>query len=929
MRLISVAVALAFAWPFGLPAVAAPPPRDPLYVSLIWHQHQPLYPKEPGTNTYRMPWVRLHALKDYVDMAAMVERYPGLKLTFNLTPVLLQQLEDYQRGATDRALLLAYLPAGTLSETEKAAIDHSFFQASEETFRRMPGYRSLRDKPRADYSVQDWRDLQVWFALAWMDPDELARPPFAQAVKKARGFSEPEKLALLRRQREIVAQVIPLHRRLQDEGKIEVSTTPYFHPILPLIQDTRLASEAMPKAALPERFSYPEDALKQVQWAVETYRRLFGRSPRGMWPAEGSVAQAVAPLFKQAGIRWIATDEGVLAQSLKVRLRSQDRVVRPDLLYRPYQIQNGPAVLFRDRKLSDDIGFVYGRQEGRQAARDLLKQLRAIAVQRSMPHPKLVSIVLDGENAWDHYPDDGKAFLDELYRGLTTSDWVRTITPSEFLDRFPPQPLPHLWAGSWIRADFSTWIGETEENRAWELLLAARRALADYRRDHGEDARYLRAERAILAAEGSDWFWWYGTDQDSGHDADFDAGYRALLADAYQALALRPPEELGASGPVMKRRPDHEPTGYVSPVIDGVLEPGWILGGLVTPHGGVMQVGSAGVSELHYGWDGEALSLALAFERQPEPMRLRLQSADPRRDWVIVVDPLAGSARLIGTEGAPSVPIRMALSGTQLELSVPWRALNGRDVTLQAEIGDRLFPTSPVRMAAPLPHGTLVAAMPDGAGDARGAGDLVPPRSPRMPVENFDLRQFEVAEAGDDWLFTVYLGRIDNPWKAPNGLGLPSLDLYLSNSASPATPSELFAARGALGDRPWDVAMRLEGWGSGLYLPGGRRVAELHPQVDGLGRKVVVQVPKRLIPGGPGRWRYLLLSMAQDSNSLGRIRPLMPQPTWFYFAGKGGPIVDMLASDGVQERSLARRPIPILPFMAPIPPAPGALIDRF
>ncbi|HEY9856597.1 MAG TPA: glucodextranase DOMON-like domain-containing protein [Stenomitos sp.] len=927
MRLIPLAVALALVLPFAAPTPAATP-RQPLYVSLVWHQHQPLYPKEPGTNVYQMPWVRLHALKDYVDMAAMVERYPGLHLTFNLTPVLLQQLEDYRHGATDRYLMLAYRSADHLTPDEQRAIDQRFFQASEETFRRLPAYRALRDKPRSRYTAQDWRDLQVWFSLAWMDPDDLARPPFSGAVRKARGFTEAEKNELLRRQREIVAEVIPLHRRLQDEGKIEVATTPYFHPILPLIQDTNLASEAMPGTPLPERFSYPADAAKQVAWAVDTYRRLFGRAPRGMWPAEGSVAQAVAPHFKQAGIRWIASDEGVLAQSLKVKLRSQDRVVRPDLLYRPYQIADGPAIVFRDRKLSDDIGFVYGRMDGRQAARDLLKQLKAIAVQRSMTQPKLVSIVLDGENAWEHYPDDGKAFLDELYRGLTTSDWVKTVTPSEYLDHFKPEPLSHLWAGSWIRSDFSTWIGETEENRAWEWLLGARRALAAYGREHGEDSRYQQAERAILAAEGSDWFWWYGTDQDSGRDADFDAAYRALLVDVYRSLGLRTPGALGGEIRSDEPAPDHPPRGYVRPVLDGQIERAWDEGGLATPQGSVMQAGAAGLAELRYGWDPEALSLALTFEREPEPMRLRLHS--DRRDWVLVVDPVAGSARLLGPDDAPSLPVRLATSGKVVELSVPWRHLSGMgpELTFQAEAGARLFPTNPVRVPRPLPHGTLMVAVPDPAGDALGSGRLVPPRSPRMPVDCYDLRQLEVAEAGDDWLFTVYLGRVENPWQAPNGMGLASLDLYLSRQAEAATPSALFPARGALGDRPWDVGMRLEGWLSGLYLPNGRKLADLHPQVDVLGRKVAVPVPKRLLPGTPETWRYLLFSMAQDGYSAGRIRPLMPQPALFYFAGQGAPILDWLGGDGDQERVLART-TPVLPFIAPEQPAIRPLVDRF
>lgn len=930
MRLVPLLVALGLLMPLSRPTPAAPPPRDPLYVNLVWHQHQPLYPKEPGTNIYKMPWVRLHALKDYVDMAAVVERYPGLRLTFNLTPVLLQQLEDYRRGATDRYLMLAYRPAGRLSAAEKTAIDKGFFQASEETFRRMPAYRALRDKPRDRYTEADWRDLQVWFSLAWMDPDDLARPPFSLLVKKGRGFSEEQKLELLRQQRSIVASVIPLHRRLQNEGKIEIATTPYYHPILPLVHDSRLAREALPGVELPERFSFPEDAAKQVQWAVETYQRLFGRAPRGMWPAEGAVAQAVAPHFKQAGIRWIASDEGVLATSLRTAVRRQERVVRPDLLYRPYQIQDGPAIVFRDRKLSDDIGFRYGRMDGRKAAQDLLRQLKAIAFQRSMPQTKLVSIILDGENAWEHYPDDGKAFLDELYRGLTTSDWVRTTTPSEFLARNKPQPLSRLAAGSWIRADFATWIGEAEENRAWDMLLAARQALAAYRRDRGEDARYRQAERTMLAAQGSDWFWWYGTDQDSGRDADFDAGFRDLVADVYRTLGQTVPAAVTGEIHRLNRLADRMPAGYVSPDLDGRLETAWDQGGLASPLGGTMQRGSGGLAELRYGWDAETLSLAIGFDRPPEPFRIRLKSAERSREWTLVVDPVAGSARLLSAGGGTSAPVRVAVAGRQLELSVPWRHFDGlgRELLLQVEAGDRPFPREPLRIPRPLPHGTLMVALPDAAGDALGAGDLAPPRSPRMALPNFDLRQLEVAEASDEWIFTVHMGQMDNPWKAPNGLGLPTLDLYLSSHEQPASPSALFAARGARGDRPWDVALRLEGWLSGLYQPSGVKLMDLVPQADPLGRKVAVRIPKQLVPGDPHSWRYLLIALAQDGNAPGRVRPLMPQPTLYYFSGKGAPILDWL-DDGRQELVLGMRPMPVLPFVAPGRPEFKPRGDRF
>ncbi len=923
-----------------LPGLAAPVPsksKPPLNVAIIWHQHQPKYPKEPGTNIYTMPWVRMHAAKDYVDMAAIAEKYPSLRLTFNLTPVLLEQVIDYTKGASDRAFIVAQKAALALDAGDKDYIAAKFFDVTAVMMKRFPAYAALKAKPRQAYTTQDWRDLQVWFNLAWLDPDVLAQEPFKSMVSKGRGFTENDKARVLNQHLAMLKEIVPLHRRLQELGQIEVSTTPYFHPILPLIHDTDAAKEAMPGVDLPlARFQQPDDARRHVQMATEHYRHLFGRAPRGMWPGEGSVGQAVAPIFKEERLTWIASDEEVLGNSVGTPLRKGETLTRPDLLYRPYQIKDGPAIVFRDRRLSDDIGFRYSKMSGKAAAADLLAKLKRAHDATPASEARLVTLILDGENAWENYPDDGKEFFHTLYKGLTISSWVRTVTPSMVLSKQTPTPLPHLWAGSWIGADFATWIGEGEENRAWDLLEAARAEYDRYRLRHGTSLKLERIHRILMAAEGSDWFWWYGKDQDSGRDDDFDEAFRGLLKEAYDLMGVTPPQALDVPIVQVATTVDQQPKALLSAKLDGKLGADWESAGRVNAVGGAMAEGQRIFESLRYGWDDSAVYLAFAFARKPHPMDLyvglparsdgKMTGSVPfASQYRIQIDPTSRQAVLFHGERKLR-QLDVATGARHVELKLPWSAVSaerGESVLLAATAAGTVFPARPLTLAAPPPQAKTLVSFVDSEGDALGAGALVPPANPVFKLPNFDLHGVDVGESGSDWVFTFRLGQIDNPWNSPSGLSLATLDLYLATEDKVGGPVALLPGRRAKAGAPWTHALWIEGWQSGIYRADGQKITEIRTVVDPLGRRVVATVPKTLLPGDPRQWKYLAFSTAQDGFSLGRVRTLSSRQDYEHFSGNAAPILDLL-SEGDEQKSLLK-PLAdktVLPLRRPPTPQP-------
>lgn len=550
-----------------------------IHLAILWHQHQPLYKDleaKEQKGSYRFPWVRLHGIRDYYSMAALLEDHPQIHLTVNLTPVLLSQLEDYaERGATDRALDLTLTPAGHLTAEDREELLETFFEADWHTqIFAWPRYRELFEKRLngEPFSAQDLADLQMWYNLAWFAPEfqeaEVGLPDGSMAsvralVEKGQKYTRHELEGMVGEQLKILRNVVAIHRRLQDRGQIEVSTTSFFHPIIPLIADTERATIDRDGAVRPQRFHRPEDAAAQVKNAMQFYRERFARSPRGMWPAEGAVGQSVVPLFTGSGIRWIATDRGVLERSGQNGYDVRD----PNGLCQAYRAEDesgrGVAVFFRDTALSDRIGFHYHEYDDAGAgASDFLREVKErFAWKVDDPGHRIVSVILDGENAWGAYRRQARPFLHALYDALAADPEIRTVTFTEYLEgnadrRVPAHPVAgltkvyDLFHASWIDEtgsrpgnDLGTWIGEVEENHAWDLLRETRDVLDEIK---ATPDSHPNTFESLYAAEGSDWFWWFGEDQASDSDADFDDLFRGHLKNVYRAVGRKPPQVLDA-----------------------------------------------------------------------------------------------------------------------------------------------------------------------------------------------------------------------------------------------------------------------------------------------------------------------------------------------------------------------------------------------
>jgi alpha-amylase/alpha-mannosidase (GH57 family) len=523
----------------------------PILLALVWHMHQPSYFHAPAGRAL-LPWVRLHATKDYRDMADRLRSYPRVHCTFNLTPVLLDQIERIAAGDEDEALRLARLTPAELTPADRAAVLRDFFSVHRERMLEpRPRYRELQRRASEERSggpplgEAEVRDLQTWFHLAWIDPIYAAEEPIRSIIAKGEGFTEEEKRAVLAFGIELAGSVIGAYREAVVAGQIELTTSAHHHPILPLLIDSNAPREAASVIDLPQPpFCYPNDAEAQLKSARASHARRFGALPRGTWPPEGAVNDASLAMIRAQGFAWAASDEAVLRRALGAR----DGEVRdwPAPLYRPYRVETpaGPlAMVFRDRALSDRIGFVYQRWGAEDAAEDFVEQIRSAAANARGSGPALVTVILDGENCWEGYEEDGGPFLGALYERLSGHPSIEAVTVAEALERMSPKDvLPHVPVGSWIRDDLGIWIGSPEKNAAWTALRDAR-AFMD-----GKGAAVPReAWEAIHAAEGSDWFWWYGEDHQSDHKDVFDELFRAKLRAAYEALGAEPPEALRRS----------------------------------------------------------------------------------------------------------------------------------------------------------------------------------------------------------------------------------------------------------------------------------------------------------------------------------------------------------------------------------------------
>ncbi|WP_020394821.1 glycoside hydrolase family 57 protein [Thiolinea disciformis] len=551
--------------------------QQKLNVVLCWHMHQPWY-RDGLDGDYRLPWVYLHAMKDYSDMATHLEQHPRMRLVVNFSPVLLEQINDYahqlqqylQHNTPFKDRLLNLLAGLTPIPSDVQARSELIEECQRCHAPRMihpyPCFQRLLTMIGATDSVgigrkkykyaleylsdQYFLDLLTWYHLSWLGQALKLAPAVQTLMNKGSLFNAADRRSLLSIIHACVAGIIPRYRALAERGQIELSMTPYMHPIMPLLEDFHSMNCAQPDAPMPSSAHYP-GGTERTHWHMEKgiafFQQYFGQTPRGVWLSEGAVSDAELALLDKFQINWTATGEGVWRNSCqRSSCTTPENIHNKRALFMPYrQGDNQVRLFFRDDGLSDLIGFKYSTWNATDAVADFVQNLENIRdFLGGDAAQQVVSIILDGENAWEYYPENAYAFLDSLYSSLTHSE-VLQLSHFSDLQALPTQHLPNLCAGSWVYGSFSTWIGSPDKNRGWDYLVAAKQAFDTVSAAGTLSAeQQLAAERQLAVCEGSDWFWWFGDYNPADSVSDFEQLYRQQLMRLYDMLGLAVPEQL-------------------------------------------------------------------------------------------------------------------------------------------------------------------------------------------------------------------------------------------------------------------------------------------------------------------------------------------------------------------------------------------------
>ncbi|MFK5986053.1 MAG: glycoside hydrolase family 57 protein [Pseudomonadota bacterium] len=548
-----------------------------LDIVLCWHMHQPEY-RDRLNNEYQLPWTYLHAIKDYTDMAAHIEENPKARAVVNFTPTLLEQLDDYSsrleqflgsKNNKDCSCindpLLAALASSEIPKQAKTRfklISQCLKASKERLIDRFSGYQHLAEMAQWAIKKQSMLcylndqfiyDLLVWYHLAWIgETIKRNNSEIKALIEKQRNFNQSDRLVLLEIIRNLISGIIPRYKVLAEKGQIELSVTPYAHPIMPLMLDLKSTRDALPNAPLPEHKAYPggEERLHwHITHGLEVFEKHFGFIPSGCWPSEGSVSDQSLELLAQHNFNWVASGANVLHNSIN-RANLDEQIYDHKGIHRVYRIKDIPiSHFFRDDGLADMIGFQYSKWHADDAVANFIENLENIYQQREDHKNRVVSIILDGENAWEYYPENGYYFLNALYAKLAEHPYLNLTTFSDVLAHHPePVELPGLVAGSWVYGTFSTWIGEKSKNRGWDMLIDAKicvdKVLAQ---QNLKPKKIAKIEQQLAICEGSDWFWWFGDYNTADSVSSFEKLFRLNLSILYQMLEQSEPEYLSKS----------------------------------------------------------------------------------------------------------------------------------------------------------------------------------------------------------------------------------------------------------------------------------------------------------------------------------------------------------------------------------------------
>ncbi len=886
--------------------------KAPLDVAIVWHQHQPLYWNRL-TGEYELPWVRVHAVQEYIDSARIALEYPEVFVTYNLQPSLLWQVEDYATiseeeeargglyehiGAVDNHLRWIW----TLMTDPEALLPDDRADLQEQAFWLNgymldddgndpyydPRYASLNAlRAQRDLTDQELLDAAGLFLL-WQITPELHEGLGLLSLRGKSGFVREDIVRLIDAQYSVLQQFVEAYADVAYNGD-ELITSPFYHPILPLLIQHEWSS----------------DAYGQIDEAQRQHQRLFGTEAVGVWPPEQAVSDETLTLLADAGFRWTTTDEGILAGALG-HTPSTSELTR---VYRWGDL----AVLFRDTDLSNRIGFAYGNKPTNVAVQDFMSTLRRIWEELEEPAGHLLTLAMDGEN-WMFmagYPNNGRSFLRALYAALTAADWVRPVTPEMILGSgIAETPLEQIPTGSWA-GDLSTWSGEPDEDQAWTELAAARDAVTLA----GEPQEAIDA---IYAAEGSDWFWWYGTDQDSNTDDLYDWLFKAHLIGAYRAAGVAA-SEIPAALSLHLVAPTYVSLGEVSVAVDGQVtaEDDWSSAASFIGTGALQTV-SIGYREglllfrvdadSPEEWIGTDRYLTVYATGQPgDPIAIETRYAarqlgfpisyaaqiplskvrDDGSGTVTVYAPTsAGTWRSVST--LRTLSQRRALVDGVIEFSVPFGELGieaGKNVTLNVVLEDDaallgMASAQPIQAAIPtLIQGQEVFSLADPVGDDDGPGTYTYPTDRVFDVPGlFDLTRYAVYDAGDRWQFSYDFTNLTNPWNGPQGFSHPLLLLYfdVQQGGSIESHEEGEAAHVAFSEsHPWDIFLKVAGWpayGRHLWTADGQGPFLVEVASDPKRGRVIVTVPKTLVPEIAG-WHYILVA-SQDGYGANHVRSI-------------------------------------------------------
>lgn len=582
-----------------------------LSIAFYWHMHQPVY-KLNSYGDYLMPWVRLHGVKDYLDMLLILNNFKDIKLNFNLVPVLLDSLIDYgENDFHDIHSRLSVTNVSDFTNDDKEFVLNNFFDANYSSMIcPYEHYNELYQKRYAkenaninDFSDQEYSDIMAWFNLVWIDPIYKEKfPELKKLLKKGKDYTFEDRIAIIELHRKIIRMIIPTYKEFLEKGKIEITTSPYYHPILPLLLDMKSSQKNLSTVdSSLFNLKMVDDAKLQTQYALDRIEQLFGKRPKGIWPSENGISSQTLELLKELGTEWVISDEGVLTNSINFEFVRDFKgyLEDPYFLMKSYKYKTKNSdmkIIFRDSVIPNLISFEYSNHDPKIAANDLYDRIKVIQnkLQSSPDKNHLLTIAMDGENCWENYAEDGSVFLKAIYQMIEEDESLETVLISDYLSKEKHhKELKKVCSGSWINRNFQLWVGEPIKNLAWTYLKQVKEDLNNFIEKNPDNPNIDSAKRELMITQGSDWFWWYGEPNDSGQDHIFDYLFREHLKNVYRYLELKPPVYLDSPLISISTKPIIHPQNTITPQITGKEEFGnddWLNAGCINlPDGPVLQ----------------------------------------------------------------------------------------------------------------------------------------------------------------------------------------------------------------------------------------------------------------------------------------------------------------------------------------------------